>query len=371
MYFPITIDRLLLVEAFFIVPYALKLMSTPGDTLAIGENNKGESWWPMLLSIILAWWMGSRPTDMLNMGYGDTINYVNFYLLFAEESEITSLDLNAEWLWTLIMYLCQKCDIDVNGWLLIIAFGYVLSAGWAMKKIVPTRPYLGFLFLVSSLTFYTFGVNGIRNGLACHLTLLAMAFFMEDRRGIAIAIAFLAAGIHRSVFLPMICIPIAWKVIKEPRHAIYIWLASIILSIFADGWFMNMFASIGFDDRMSIYLTGDSLEDNREPEFRWDFLAYSAVPVFLTYLINITWGRRDGWFNIIATTYILCNAFWILVIRAEFSNRFAYLSWFLYPVVCVYPLCNMKAWVNQDRTAGIILLAYYGFTFFMFTFFWH
>lgn len=371
---PISTTSFLLAAAIFVVPYSFKLLGTSGDTLAIGEQNKGESWWPMLLSILLAIWIGIRPPMGLGLGYGDTVNYTAQYnLLVANDASWDTIVYTGEWLWSLMMVTCIKCSLDVNSFYTIVSFGYVLSATWAMKKILPTRPYLGFLFLISSLMYYSFSVNGLRNGLACHLTLLALAFFMEDKWSAAAIIAFIAICIHRSTFLPIASALAAWKFIKEPRYAIYFWLLCIALSLYAGNWFMNFFASLGYDDRMSYYTSGE-LADHQDmfsaTGFRWDFLAYSAIPVAITWLVNIARKKRDGWFNIIAITYILCNAFWVLVIRAEYSNRFAYLSWFLYPVVISYPLCNMKAWVNQDRTAGLILFGYFLFTIIMNTLYW-
>ena len=59
-----------------------------------------------------------------------------------------------------------------------------------------------------------------------------------------------------------------------------------------------------------------------------------------------------------------------MVIRSAFSNRFAYLSWFLYPLVIAYPLVNMPLREDQDRLTGLILLAYGGFSAFMWFIFW-
>jgi hypothetical protein len=75
---------------------------------------------------------------------------------------------------------------------------------------------------------------------------------------------------------------------------------------------------------------------------------------------------KDQTFNILANTYLLSNAFWIMVIRSAFSNRFAYLSWFIYPLVIVYPLLRMNIWKDQDRKTAIIFFLYSGFSFFMF-----
>lgn len=369
---PVSTYSFMIVMVILAIPYSFKLLSTNGNTLAVGEENKGEYWWPLLLSIILAYWIGSRPPSAIGLGYGDTINYTRTYeLMQANDLSLTTVAFSGEWVWQLLMVICIQSKLDVTGFFLIVAYGYVLSATWAMKKILPTCPYLGFLFLISSLMYYTFGVNGIRNGLACHMILLGMAYFMEDKWIKAAIIAFLAIGIHRSTLLPIVSVIAAWKFIKEPRYAIYFWLICIVLSLLIGEWVTNLFISIGFDDRMNAYATGhDDGTQFSSTGFRWDFLLYSAMPIVLTWLVNIIRSKRDGWFNIIATTYILCNAFWVLVIRAEYSNRFAYLSWFLYPVIMAYPLCNMRAWYNQDRMAGLILLLYVLFTVIMLTMYW-
>ena len=64
--------------------------------------------------------------------------------------------------------------------------------------------------------------------------------------------------------------------------------------------------------------------------------------------------------------YIICNSFWILVIKASFSNRFAYLSWFLFPIVLVYPLVMFKIRNKNNHYLGLIMLLHLGFTLFMF-----
>ena len=67
-------------------------------------------------------------------------------------------------------------------------------------------------------------------------------------------------------------------------------------------------------------------------------------------------------FYILSTTYMLANSFWVMVNRAAFSNRFAYLSWFLYPVVIAYAVIRLHIWEDQDKKAGLILAAHAGFT---------
>lgn len=63
--------------------------------------------------------------------------------------------------------------------------------------------------------------------------------------------------------------------------------------------------------------------------------------------------------------YLLSNTFWILVIRANFSDRFAYLSWFIYSIVLLYPLVTHSIVKRQGLWIGTIFL---GLTLFRFVF---
>ncbi|HMQ45454.1 MAG TPA: EpsG family protein, partial [Mariniflexile sp.] len=64
-------------------------------------------------------------------------------------------------------------------------------------------------------------------------------------------------------------------------------------------------------------------------------------------------------------TYLICNGFWILVIKANYSNRFAYLSWFMMALVIVYPFLKQTFFKYQYIILGNVILLYFGFTYFM------
>ena len=130
---------------------------------------------------------------------------------------------------------------------------------------------------------------------------------------------------------------------------------------------MNLFSSLGFDDRMSSYSQASESTMSRfsHTGFRWDFLLYSAMPVWMAWYVRYK-GIQDKTFTLLANTYIIANSFWIMVIRAAYSNRFAYLSWFLYALVLAYAVVRVPIWNDQDRKAGNILLAHSGFTLLMY-----
>ena len=77
-------------------------------------------------------------------------------------------------------------------------------------------------------------------------------------------------------------------------------------------------------------------------------------------------GFKDNFYNQIFSTYLICNAFWILVIRANFSNRCAYLSWFLMRVVIIYPYLRKRFYVKQEIVIAKVLTAYFMFTYLMY-----
>ena len=146
-----------------------------------------------------------------------------------------------------------------------------------------------------------------------------------------------------------------------------------MISIVAGNAITELFVGLDFDDRMEQYANlpkevEDMLIADQSPGntgFRIDFLIYSAMPVLMAWYVTVKRNFQDNVYNVIATTYVLANAFWVMVIRSEQSNRFAYLSWFLYPLVIAYPLLRMDLWEDQDRKTALILFVYVGFTFFM------
>ena len=346
----------------------------------------------LILTLLLMVYMGLRP---VSFAFGDTINYAAGYRRAAGMA-VFSLDLNKEWLWAAIMLFCKQSGLTVNAWFLLIEIGYLGFAFIGLRILLKENCWIAMLFFLSAFSTFTFGVNGIRNGLACSMVILAFAIAANQnfaKLALAGGVLLLAFGIHRSISLPIAAFLAASYVIKSPKIAIYFWIASIGVSLVAGGAVTNFFMGLGFDDRMTQYGTGmgEFGDQFSNTGFRWDFLAYSAMPVWLAWYVTtkaekeralygdtieeaetgITGAGRIAdahsmrVFNILATTYVLANSFWVMVMKAAFSNRFAYLSWFLYPVVLAYAVIRLHIWEDQDKKAGLILVLHAGFTIIM------
>lgn len=322
---------------------------------------------PLIISLIFVGWIGNRPIS--GTYFGDTANYAISYTLMDKEGTVF-IDFHVEWIWYLLMITSKKIGLNIHGFFTLIEAGYILSVLWAVKRFMPTNPLLGMLFVFTSLMFFSFGTNGLRNGLACHIILLAMSFFFDDKYIIGVILCLIAFGIHRSTMLPIAGIFAGRFLLTDLKWTIYFWVLSIFLSLAFGGNLLNFFGSLGFDDRLKSYNTSEFADQFSHIGFRWDFLLYSVIPIIMGWYICVKKKIKDDWYKALCITYTLCNAFWVMVIATAFSNRFAYLSWFMYPIIIAYPLVNLPVWKDQDKKTGIILLFYSVFNLFMWGYFW-
>lgn len=337
-------------------------VSSPDTT----HKDAGSSWWlPLAICTILVFWIGLRP---VSGAFGDTVNYALEYSKL-DPHHIT-MDWSGEWIWQWLMNGCKAAGLSVQVFFLLVAAGYVYSAFFAVYRFMPSDPMLGVVFVLCSLMFFPFAVNGLRNGLACHIVLYGASLLFDDKWIPGVLICLIALGIHRSVMLPVAAIFVGLFLLRNVRFAIVFWVLSIFISLAVGDYVTGFFSNLGFDARMTQYVNIDDMSEFSREGFRWDFLLYSAFPVLMAWYVCIWKKCSDNWYNVLCVVYLLCNAFWIMVIRSAFSNRFAYLSWFLYPIIIAYPLVNRDIRVDQDRFTGWILLGYAVFSVFMWFVFW-
>jgi hypothetical protein len=252
---------------------------------------------------------------------------------------------------------------SLNFFFLTCAFLYVFPVYLACKKWFQEYWFYGFLLIIGSFSFWAYGTNGIRNGLAGSFFLFGLS---RDRRIWQIVFILISISFHKSMILPTLGFTIA-QVYNKPKILVGFWLLCIPLSIIGGGFWESFFSSLGFgDDRLS-YLTEGNVNDDdfSSTGFRWDFLAYSGIGAYAGWYFIILKGFKDKIYFWIFNTYIFSNSFWILVIRANFSNRFAYLSWFMIAPVVIYPFLKQKNVNNRSHKLALVLLLYFSFTYLM------
>lgn len=314
----------------------------------------------IFLLIFISLYMGTRP---VSGAFGDMETYAKGYRLLQEGQKAT---VTKEHVFNYFVIFCSKI-IEVRMFFFICAAIYILPCYIFSRKFGGAYWYFIFFTFVGSYMFWPFGTNGIRNGLGTSIFILALCFY--ERKIITYLLMALSLGIHSSLIIPIAGFLIA-ALYKKPQFYIYIWLCAIPLSLIGGSFWENLFGNMGLgdDNRAADYLTKGNVNNDQfsSTGFRWDFLFYSSFAVYAGWYYIFKKNISDNFYIHLWGTYIFANAFWILVIRANFSNRFAYLSWFLMAVVISYPLIRYKIFENQYRVIGGVIAVYYLFTYLMF-----
>ena len=313
------------------------------------------------LLLFICLYMGNRPVS--GRAFTDMGTYSRTYNLIQQGGDVI---VKKDYIFNYFMVACTKV-MSERWFFFLCGLIYTLPCYVFSKKFCGAYWYFAFFIFVGSFMFWPYGTNGIRNGLGTSLFILALCVY--DKKIIMYAIMALSFGIHSSLIIPTAAFA-ASGVYKNPKIYLYIWLAAIPLSLAGGSFWEGFFGGLGFGDdtRAEDYLTKGNVNNDQfaSTGFRWDFVFYSAFAVFAGWYYIFKKKVTDQFYIHLWGTYMIANAFWILVIRANFSNRFAYVSWFLMAPVIAYPLLRYKLFPNQYRVVGIVISIYYLFTYFMF-----
>lgn len=331
-------------------------------TLQTARMNRSIGW---VLVIFLVLYMGLRP---VHQTFGDTINYAAGFEDWAASGEDFKWDFtDKEWLFYNLMHLFAKYS-DIHAFFLLCSTIYVGCLWLAMQRMFKEYVFIPFLVILSTFTFWSYGVNGIRNGMSAAVFILAITYI--QKLPIAGILCVLAVGLHSSAWLMIAAAVGAWFY-KDSFHYLWIWFACVLISLFSGFWIQNYLATwgiFGSDERFANYLTGSALQSEIvqvSMTFRWDFLLYSVLGVWIGRYFIFKEKFEDEYYQWIYNTFLLTNSVWVLIIRAAYSNRFAQISWFIMPIVLIYPFMKRRFWEDHERKLGYALLALYAFAFYM------
>ncbi len=345
------------------------------ERLLRGSHSSVTNTW--LVASALTLFFGTRPIHYV---FGDMVMYRRgFYDRYTTfMSDGMSKDSEPVWLWLQDLSHNVLSGMPLYAqytlFCFIVCATYILLQAWACVRISKRHSYLLLLMLVANFGFYAYCVNGMRNGMACAMLLLAISYmtphFADKVK--AVVLCLLAFLIHNSVIIPIVALIGAYYILKDTRKCIYVWLASIVVSLVAGSFMENFFVGLGFGDRMSGYITnvnstivsefGSDAIGRYNISFRWDFLLYSAAPIVMGWYVVCKKKIKDRKYELLLNTYILANCVWVMLIRAFFSNRFAYLSWFMYGVVLAYPFLRFKIFKHQGMVLAAVLVGNILFT---------
>lgn len=315
----------------------------------------------VILVLLCILFIGTRPDWF---GFTDSRNYIHSYNLM--EGEPFSFNINAENL--LFDNIFQYYASDSLGWrsfFLFISTIYFGTAFLGIRKLFPDNTLPAYLIFLAAFSTFSYATNGIKAGAAASLFIWAMGY--QKNLLICVPLILLSWGFHHSMQLPVFAFIIT-LLFKKSKYYYYGWIVCFLMAIAHVGVFAEFFAAYT-DERGAVYLlnTGQNMYDfGGKGGFRLDFVIYSAIPVVIGYIVEIKKKAKVSTvYRQLIHLYVLVNSVWMLCMYGTFTNRVAYLSWFLYPIVLIYPILNENCFKNRYRLFSNVMIFHLLFTVFM------
>jgi len=323
---------------------------------SINRRYKNDFATPLLLIVVILY-MGLRPISgryFVDMG----VYYSNF-MRYASGGE---LRVENDYLWYYFLDWSSGV-MTAKTFFFVCASIYVVPVYQATKNWLTKDSFFLFLMIIASFSFWAYGTNGIRNGIATSLFILGLSFYRNRILQLVLIVA--SYFVHGSMIIPITAYVLT-LLNNNPRYYLAAWILSIPVSVGLGKRLELLFMSLGIGGDRVNYLVLQGLEERfSSVGFRWDFLIYSFVPVFAGYYFILKRKFEEKLYVQIFNIYVAANAFWIMVIRAAYSNRFAYLSWFLMSIVVFYPFFKRRFFRYQQLVLLGCIIAYFLFTYVM------
>lgn len=238
-----------------------------------------------------------------------------------------------------------------------IYYGCILIAS---NKFFPDNVTISFLCYCAAFSTFSYCVNGYKAGSAAALFLVALAY--RNKVWLSILLGIISCGFHHSMIM-VLCSYAVVLCFKNSKYYFVLWIFSFLCAATHITLFQNFFGNFlnnNGDEHGAGYLIGATGSG-----FRLDFILYSAMPILVGYYAIYKKNIESQMYNTLLNLYLMTNSMWMFCMYANFTNRIAYLSWFMYPIVLIYPLFKENWSNNQYKIAKKIAYAHLGFTIFM------
>lgn len=317
----------------------------------------------VLMVLVPTFFIGLRPDWY---GFMDSRNYILFYELGVGEP-FTFNSSTENLLFDNLFNFYSSNDLGWRHFFLLIAAIYFGCSYLGIKRLFPNHVLPVYLIFLAAFSTFTYATNGIKAGAAASLFILAMGY--REKLAVCIPLVLLSWGFHHSMIM-VVAGFVLTLFVKNPKFYFIGWCFCFLMAAARITTFAHIFSEFtterGAEYLMGGGMLGDGSSDGTRGGFRIDFILYSAMPVIV------------GWFAIfkkklqvsslykdLLNLYLCLNGIWMLCMYASFTNRIAYLSWFLYPIVLIYPFLQEQWGKARYKTFGWVMLGHLGFTLFM------
>lgn len=324
---------------------------TPGNSLNQCFSNK----YSIYIVLFLILFIGLRP---LNIKFADMLEYNNAYQTALNDRWVFNNEVE-NIIFDNIFLLFASFGFPSEVFFTFIATIYFTCIYIACKKLFPNHLMLALLVCLTAFSTFSYATNGIKAGAAASIFLVALAY--KDKLLISILLAIISWGFHHSMSMILVAYFVSF-VYKKTKLYFYLWAICVILAVAHVNYFQVLFAGYT-DEKGAGYLLPGT--ESFLTGFRPDFILYSAAPIIIGYWMIFKKKLHSASYELWLRMYLLTNSVWMLCMYSSFTNRIAYLSWFMYPVVLIYPFLG-TIWSNkQYKYAKKVAYYQLAFTVFM------
>ena len=250
---PLLYQRLYLIAVFLITIVVFFGLNAKNNQYSI-LREKRSSVLMLFFCLLLIVFIGTRPRHAV---FGDSSTYEDFYNIIIPSLGVEA-SLSSDVLFNLLMRLANP----IMSWRMfafLITVVYVMGHWIASKRLMPNSADLMMLFCISAFSFWGYAVNGLRNGMACAIVLVALTYLVQEKPKVVffLLVSLLAVGCHKSMALPVACALLAYYY-RNPKIMFYVWFLSIPLSFVAGGTVEVFLSSLEADDRLGQYFSDAS-----------------------------------------------------------------------------------------------------------------
>lgn len=309
------------------------------------------------LFFILVLFIGLRPVDwaFVDTMYYDVVINQRGDAAYTYSTEVENL------IFDNIMFYWAKFGWDLSLFFIFIATIYYGGIVIACKKLFPKDTIPAIIVYLTAFSSFSYATNGIKAGAAASIFLVALAY--RDNLKICLPMLLLSWGFHHSMSFPIAAFIVTY-IYHRPKYYFLFWLFCLAMSAAHVTTFQEIFEGYA-DEKGQEYLLTDGTDWKGRGGFRFDFIIYSAMPILMGYYVQRFIRKRDKMYDMLLTFYLLTNGIWMLCMYVNYNNRIAYLSWFVYPIVLIYPLLNIPIHQNRYRLFKKVAYMHMAFTILM------
>jgi hypothetical protein len=304
--------------------------------------------------------IGFRPLS--GRYFGDMINYANWYQAFYHGANFY-FDWNAEnFLFDNLYAWWGSARLGYTSLFVFIAAIYFGASYIGIKKLFPNNTLAAYVVFLAAFSTFSYATNGIKAGAAASLFILALGY--RENLKVCIPLILLSWGFHHSMIM-VVAAFVVTLFVKNPKIYFALWGFCLLMALAHITAFAHFFSGFTTEHGAS-YLLAEGRDEGTKGGFRIDFILYSAMPVIVGwYAVFKKQFKLTNLYKNLLNLYLCLNGVWMLCMYAEFTNRIAYLSWFIYPIVLIYPFLQEQWGKNKYKTFSFVMLGHLGFTLFM------